>query len=495
MNNKEKLLELSLYSYADVNKALTNKLLNISPELNPNDIFKFLKSKKLDTLNKRLACIWDLESEIEKIILDNIHLSDEILILDNIKRVITEKYPQLDMSEDTFKIFMRNRNFKGINNMRSFVALCEGDIDECKMYSTESDTIAAYSILRTLIILNEYNETNEESKSDIISDLTNKIIDHLYKGSSKVNVNKMMNLSFRHKDFLLSDYRDYIKTTPALYLEGVLKVIKLYFESNNLMNKYNELIKAYENLYSSTEKINKNNDSNIVKEVEKIEEKIDDVELENVSIDDLVSTNEIEPEIMEDVNCNEVDEKIENDTKDSSTTLENIKLKAQELLNLVDELENTKEEVKQAEVNNNSIEVVSELEKENERLRNEIEILKRRVSDVSLKDFIKQVGGRECGYQLSELYMLCEGIIEDDGNIPGRLINLFGMLENNYLEAFTEDKEINQEFEIDRKTLSQKYMLEMPLRGDDEIIKVKLIKNGWKYNGEIIVSPLVRQII
>ncbi|MBQ3420878.1 MAG: hypothetical protein IJH34_04280 [Romboutsia sp.] len=91
--------------------------------------------------------------------------------------------------------------------------------------------------------------------------------------------------------------------------------------------------------------------------------------------------------------------------------------------------------------------------------------------------------------------MLCEGIIEDDGNIPGRLINLFGMLENNYLEAFTEDKEINQEFEIDRKTLSQKYMLEMPLRGDDEIIKVKLIKNGWKYNGEIIVSPLVRQII
>ncbi|MBQ3420879.1 MAG: hypothetical protein IJH34_04285 [Romboutsia sp.] len=321
MNNKEKLLELSLYSYADVNKALTNKLLNISPELNPNDIFKFLKSKKLDTLNKRLACIWDLESEIEKIILDNIHLSDEILILDNIKRVITEKYPQLDMSEDTFKIFMRNRNFKGINNMRSFVALCEGDIDECKMYSTESDTIAAYSILRTLIILNEYNETNEESKSDIISDLTNKIIDHLYKGSSKVNVNKMMNLSFRHKDFLLSDYRDYIKTTPALYLEGVLKVIKLYFESNNLMNKYNELIKAYENLYSSTEKINKNNDSNIVKEVEKIEEKIDDVELENVSIDDLVSTNEIEPEIMEDVNCNEVDEKIENDTKDSSTTL------------------------------------------------------------------------------------------------------------------------------------------------------------------------------
>ena len=77
----------------------------------------------------------------------------------------------------------------------------------------------------------------------------------------------------------------------------------------------------------------------------------------------------------------------------------------------------------------------------------------------------------------------------------GRLINLFSALQSIGITPYFAGREIGESFELERQELIDNFMLEEPLAAETEDkIKVSLQNNGWKYNGRVIVKPLLRKI-
>ena len=228
----------------------------------------------------------------------------------------------------------------------------------------------------------------------------------------------------------------------------------------------------------------------VVQVLESKYNKGDEIEVININIDEF----EISPDIVVDISIeNEINQEIneKNDYK-------KIKYHLTETLNLLSDLEKNRndENLDEYKVKNNELQdEINRLEEENNRLKNEIDILSSRASATSLKEFIQTIGGREYGYQLTDLYLLSEDIMSDDGNIPGRLINMFALLSAYNIEPYTSGKEIGDIFEIELKELAQKYSLESRIQETDEKIKVQLLKFGWKQNRDILVQPLVKQVL
>lgn len=489
MTNKVSMLEQVLKYHTFSNNRLILKVAQKHKGLNNNEFMKFLKDLSIDNRTMRMSTIWTIEEIIEENILKNIHKSDEILITEDAYKESKSKFNKLINNEDTFKFIMRHRGYKNINDMRAFAAICEGDIEVYKAYSRNSDNILSYAILRVLAIANEYNDSKGQEKTNEILQLTKNILTSIYgiKDAYSLNVETVMRNNFKEKDYLLEEYKKVATKGEVLFASGVFKILKEYFEKEQNLQAYEVIKENFEKAFLETSLEEK-------EDVDACENKESSLSEDCISISEEDKKDDLD-DILEVVEIN-IDE-IGIETKEEIVLNEDeiakeIKTRLEEIESFVVQMKTHKK--KENENEQEKLDFIKDLKDENTRLKNEIEVLRRRVSEVSLKDFIQRIGGRECGYQLSELYMLSEGIMEDDENIQGRLINLFGILEGYFLESYLGKYNINDEFEIDRKTLSQNYILEMPLRGDDEVVKVRLIKNGWKYNSEVIVPPLVRQL-
>lgn len=444
--NKEKIIEFYLKKFTlDANKP-AHKLnkQNIQRE----DIKKVLDEVDLFNISSRLNYIWNLDYVIENTVIENIHISDETLITNKIYTQMKELFPNVKISEESFKDILKNRHIKSINSMRALVGICNGEIHTFNDYDKNNKYLLANYIIKTLILSN-MNCKDIKNEFVEVKELTN--------DNKKYHpINNILKFDWCFDEDIFNEFRLFMKSKKVLYTDGVLNILKDYIKDKEKFNK------ILENKLESEEKR---------------------TDLIEIDINEL----NIEPEISGLI-TNAIEEIYIDNNKSVKST---IKEKLMESLSLLDELKE--------EDNSNVIEELKskneELESENKRLKHEIEVLKSKVSSTSLKEFIQKMGGPEFGYQLTDLYLLSEDILADDGNIPGRLLNMFSLLEMYNIEPYTAGKSIGEEFDIELKELGQNYNLEAPIRSNEEKVKVKIVKYGWKQNNIVIVSPLVKQII
>ena len=417
-----------------------------------------LEDVGLIKLEDRTEYIWSLESILETTVLNKIYLSEESSLVQEVKDNIEKLYPKIKLSEELFKSLLSSRNYSGINEMRAFTALCNADIDTYNTYSLSDKKMLLRYIIRTLALCN-MNIDDLELFYEFIKNITDTQCDEesLYKN--------MVKQEWRNKDYLIKEFRVFCKSEKPVYVDGIIKIIKENLEKAGL---YNKVVQVLESKYNKDD------------EIETINIDIDEFEISPDVVVDISIENEIEKEINE-----------KNDYK-------KIKYNLTETLSLLSNLEKNRNDgsVDEYKIKNNELQdEINRLEEENNRLRNEIDVLSSRASATSLKEFIQTMGGREYGYQLTDLYLLSEEIMSDDGNIPGRLINMFALLSAYNIEPYTSGKEIGDIFEIELKELAQKYSLESRIQETNEKIKVQLLKFGWKQNRDILVQPLVKQVL
>ena len=440
--NKGKIIEFYL-------KKITLNVNKPTHELNKkgikeDEIKKVLGEVDLITVSSRLKYIWSLDYVIENTIIENIHLSDEILIINKIYTRMKELFPNVKISEESFKNILRNRNIKSINSMRALVAICYGEMSTFNDYDKDNKFLLANYIIKSLILSNlNCNDIKNIFKE--IKKLTN--------NNTQYNpIDTILKFDWCFSDKIFNEFKLFMKSKKVLYTDGVLNILKDYIEDKEKFNKI---------LGNKSESEQKR--TNLI-----------EIDINELNID---------PK-MKDLTINAIEDiYIDNNAKNKSIK-SIIRENIMESLNLLDKLKE--------EDNSN---IIEELKNENKRLKYEIEILKSKVSSTSLKEFIQKIGGPEFGYQLTDLYLLSEDILVDDGNIPGRLLNIFSLLEMYNIEPYTAGKSIGEEFEIELKELGQNYNLENPIRSNEEKVKVKIIKYGWKQNNNVIVSPLVKQLI
>lgn len=418
------------------------------------DIDSILEEVNLFPDENRNKYMWNLENIIENVILNKIHISDESLIINEIKSEIEHIYPNIKLNEDNFIKLLRDRRYRNINDMRAFSAICNGDLATYNNYSTsECDLISSY-IIKTLILFNLDIKQIEEIYI-YLNTLYNEV------SYEQSEYKKVLRYDWKFKNNILKSFVEFNEGKKPVFIDGVLSILKSYLDDKT----YNEIFAERE----STE------DKLIVQEI---------------NIEDF----NIKPDIVnhtEDVVVDETTE-CEIEGTENYNIQEKIKSNLLEVLELVNKFKEIKEssndEVEDLKIKN------KELEDENIRLRNEIEVLKSRVSSVSLKDFIQKIGGQESEYELTDLYLLSEEILKDDGYIPGRLLNMFNVLIQFNIEPHTFGKKIGDTFEIELKELSQNYNLSTRIKEVEGPIKVELLKYGWRQNKDIIVRPLVKQV-
>lgn len=445
--NKQEIIEFYLRSFTlDADKP-AHKLNK--KNINKDEIKKVLDEAGLFTISSRLNYIWSLDYAIENTVIKNIHLSDELLITNKINNKMEELFPNLKISEESFKNILNNRYIKSINSMRALAAICHGDINTFNDYDKENKHLLANYIIKTLVLSN-MNCNDIQNKFDEIKEITN--------DNRKFHpIDNILKFAWNFDEDILNEFKEFMKDKKEVYTEGVLNILKDCIKNED---SFNQIL------------------------VSKLESQENSADLIEIDINEL----SIEPK-MEEVTTDVKDEIYMDYNKQSIKLI--IKEKLMKSLSLLEELNE--------EDNSNIVEEIKakneELENENKRLKHEIEVLKSKISSTSLKEFIQKMGGPEFGYQLTDLYLLSEDILEDDGNIPGRLLNMFSLLEMYNIEPYTAGKLIGEEFEIGLKELGPNYNLEVPIRSKEDKVKVKIVKYGWKQNNTVIVSPLVKQII
>lgn len=445
--NKQEIIEFYLKNFMlDIDKPAYK--LN-KRNIEKDEIKKVLYESNLLDIKSRLNYIWSLDCVIENIVIENIHLSDEILIINKIHNQMKELFPSVKISDESFRNVLNNRYIKSINSMRALDAICHGDINTFNDYDKDNKYLLANYIIKTLILYN-INYKDIQNKFNEVKELTN--------NNRKFHpINNILRFDWKFDDSIANEFKEFMKDKNEVYTKGVLSILKHCIKDEESFNKI---------LMS------------------KLESQQNSEYLVEININEL----NIEPEMGE-VKIDVKDEIYTEHGKQSiKLTIKEQLIKSLSLLEELKEEDNSKilEELK---VKN------EELENENKRLKHEIEVLKSKVSSTSLKEFIQKMGGPEFGYQLTDLYLLSEDILSDDGNIPGRLLNMFSLLEMYNIEPYTAGKSIDEEFEIKLKELGQNYNLEAPIRSKEEKVKVKIVKYGWKQNNTVIVSPLVKQII
>lgn len=445
--NKQEIIEFYLRSFTlDVDKPVYK--LN-KRNIEKDEIKKVLDEANLLNINSRLNYIWSLDYFIEKIVIENIHLSDEILIINKIYNQMKELFPSVKISDESFRNVLNNRYIKSINSMRALAAICHGEISTFNDYDKDNKYLLANYIIKTLILSN-MNCKDIQNEFDEIKELTN--------DNRKFHpINNILRFDWNFDDSIANEFKEFMKDKNEVYTEGVLNILKNCIKDEESFNKI--LMSKLESQQNSEDLIEIDiNELNIVPEM-----------------------GEVKTYVKEEIYIEHGKQSIKSTIKEqlmkSLSLLE--ELKEEDNSNIVEELKAKNEE----------------LDNENKRLKHEIEVLKSKVSSTSLKEFIQKMGGPEFGYQLTDLYLLSEDILADDGNIPGRLLNMFSLLEMYNIEPYTAGKSIDEEFEIELKELGQNYNLEAPIRSKEEKVKVKIVKYGWKQNNTVIVSPLVKQII
>lgn len=474
MNNRDKILEVALRRY-------NQKIMFVLEKkgIKRKETIEVLRELDLESPVSRSILVRELETELESLIKNNINTEEMSFVVRKLEKYINENYPKLNISSGVVKSFISSRYFETLNDMRAFKELCNGNLEMYNLFSGGSKELLMYAIIRVLALVMPSN-VEVVNLEDII---TSKFGGEGYDKNQSVYA-KILKREMGKAGYLIKYYKERVDSSMLCFYDGVLNILdpvlkecgyEISSDKNKEVVDVNvEEIELIDSLLNETESCASAptlSEVSLVKEesleVEPAKEVVEEAKNEPISADDTKS------ECIED--------------EDDLTKL---KKKVAECVDLIEKLEQEKSSINDVVLNSE----IEELKIENARLRNENERLRVKAEGASLKSFIQKAGGIDANYQLSELYLLSEDMIEDDGNTVGRIINILTMLEGFGISAYFGGRQYLEEFEIERKELAKKYTLEMPLTGTNDVVKVKLIKNGWMQDGNIIVLPLVKQI-
>lgn len=461
MNNKEKVLDVALKRYAQKTAFIKEALDKRG--VSRKETTLILKDIELDRAVNRVDFVRDLDNKLEHLINQHINGEDMSYIVRKLNNYIDEKYSNIGMTTNVVKSFVASRHYNTVNDMRAFKALCDGDLETYNLFAGGSKELLMSSIIRVLSLV-------LPSNVEVMN--LEKVVTDKFGGEGKDNspsiYAKVLKRDMGKDGYLIKYYKEKVDSSTLCFYEGVLSILEPVLKECGCEIS-----------------CDKNEDV--------VEDEASDL------IDSLLNETEncAAAPTLQGTEDNDKREEIASDIKSEVTTenLENeddlmvLKKKVAECIEIIAKLEE-RQSVKDV----SSTSELEELKIENAKLRNENEILKVKAEGASLKEFIQKAGGRDANYQLSELYLLAEDMIEEDGNTIGRFINVLTMLEAFGISAYFGGKKYLEEFEIERKELAKKYTLEMPLVGANEVVKVRLIKNGWMQDGNVIVLPLVKQI-
>ncbi len=436
-------------------------------EFDKNLILNELESLKLSDISTRNEFYWELQKLIEIHVYKNPGLND----LERLSEMIVESWNlenKLKIKKPVVVTALNQMNLTFLNSQKSFNAVCDGDLRSYKIFAKDNPSMLADLLFRVAIC------TSETKPVEVVNDLIPLLFE---KENGSMGIKSAKRLKFHIRgNFLKSkakEYREYHTREDFVFIKGLHSIL------NSISKETIDDISIKSFLTKLNDFLNNDNIVNENKDEENTE--LNQASLKKEEVITEPETSLPLPEI----------------TKDIPSSLESVIYSLQDVISRIKE-EN--EEINFVETNMKSKleERLSIAEEEIKRLNLELNIEKEKTRLSEEKAYInvlQAIGGETSNYLLSDLFEESQGMTPVNHNISiGRLINLFSSLSLAIgLEEHGSGYELGNTFSLHKDTLIKEFRIDGPLKTQEEIINVKLIKFGWTLNGKVIVQPLVSE--
>lgn len=452
------------------------------------ELDELLRKNDLDTFAKRSRFLWKLQVVVEKVVYEHPYeLNSDVA--DLVVKEWNEKFfPVID--KFVARAMLDNLPIRHDMMKQAFCALCSGNFSSYELYTQKDPQLFVQLFVRSV--------TQFVDRQAFIFPLAEVVLPSLF---SDIHVRREVKKSLRSLLLVKRDNED-MPDYKMMYQYGqTFSPDELVF-NKGLLNIIVPILKEKEeqefivNFLHNVEKKAKHllMDEIIQEETKQTEIKEGVIQEGPQQVETVVEekTNEMETAAVSSASI--VSERLQHLAKEVERFATLMKTNLQEL---EQQLTYSNQSSETAEAD--SKEVIAQLKEENERLYMEIEKIKQQQAETEwkrFKQFVQAVGGNQNHYLLSELYEESQGLTREDLEITrGRLINLFNALSLFGLEPTAYGYEIGQELTLTRQELREKFMMMQQIVSPTNEVCVKIVRYGWMLYGQVIVQPLVEEVV
>ncbi|MGG3469003.1 hypothetical protein ABES02_16165 [Neobacillus pocheonensis] len=506
MDIQSQVLDRVLRNFGKTDEEIITNGKNVSE----NDFKKYLKELNLEDFQSRNVFYWELQSEVEKAVYENIALDDS----ERISEIISESWNQnkdIKVTPSVVLSFLYVLNFKFPNSRKAFAAICDGDFQSYKAFNNKANIFSDLLVRYLTCIYPKNNMIHALFTSE-------KLIPRLFESAGK---NEAMN-SFERQGLSqkkgrlgfsqMSKYKRIIGVENLVFADGMRAILLDVLKEEDSMEIFVGLRKKLESPVSKEEKEEFEVDNLLEEETLKVNTPIlmgNNEKHDLDHMDEEVPVDPVESLEVDESNIDTADQAVISGLDEVSEERE-MTPKNKILSSLEQALESLQQAITQVSLIDVE-EKTTELEETdtNRRLKIAEEEINRlqlalsqerekvaQAEEKAYKNVLQAIGGESSNYLLSDLFEESQGKIPDNPNIStGRLVNLFSSLSLAIgLEEFNGGHELGESFKIQKTELIKNYRIDGPIERQDHEIPVKLLKYGWTMNGMVIVQPLVTEV-
>ncbi|MBY0124399.1 hypothetical protein [Bacillus sp. S/N-304-OC-R1] len=509
MDIKTQILDSVLRKYAKSDKELFSSAENISEE----EFKEKLIELNLSDLSKRNSFFWELQLVVEKCVFNQVGSDDNESLAEMVVKTWNETN-ELKINQSLALSFIYIINLKFPNTRKAFIAICDGDLQSYKTFSSNKSWLFNDLLVRFLACI------CGKQQYSLVLPTVEQIMPLLFESTSKSDYRESVaRVGFKHKKGLnfvkMSAYRKIVGVNDLVYAEGMKSI--LLGALNEI--EETEVLSTLKQRLNSVVEIVDQNDS---------EEDFGMEDLLDNHAPEVNTQNSLSPKRKEgsfnefdeagvSVAVNEEVSRLVEREKQTEASLDGppvlVKKLKDELHNeIVAALDNALTAVKSAIVKASELSNTQSLvtqdsdqnqlkiaKEEIDRLKQALQQEKEKVELAEEKAFVKvlnAIGGESSNYLLSDLFEESQGKAPISPNISaGRLINLFSSLSLAIgLEEHSNNYELGSVIEINKDELIKNYSIDGPIVSQNDSINVKLLKFGWAINGKVVVQPLVTEV-
>jgi hypothetical protein len=491
MDNQTKILEAVLKNYGK----LDTEFFTINNHIPEEEFKKILSELKLSDLNARNIFYWELQAEVEKQLYTN---NDSERVAESVANTWNQK-KEIKVNSQVVLMFIHLANLRFPNSRKAFSAVCDGDFQSHKAFSTKPNLFVDL-LLRYL--------TSIYSKNRFLNILyvAQRVLPRFFENSSKLDVqDSFKRLNFMKKPGFLhysgmNTYKRLIGVENLVFAEGMkeilLEVLTDEEESKDLRDLKNLL-------HSLPTQDKEESEVNHYLEEEAYQvnkpTKQEELSTEEIIEGSVQAATTIVEEVERQVTTtNPIELIAEASSKEQRPalliSLEHALASVQEAMNHANEPVNN-----QQQEHFDSIRQLNIAEDEIKRLDLALQQEREKVAQAeekAYKKILQAVGGESGNYILSDLFEESQGITPENPKISmGRLINLFSSLSLAIgLEEHSFGFNLGETFKLQKEDLIKNYQIDGPIQSQENEIQIKLVKYGWMMNGIVIVQPLVTEV-
>lgn len=463
MDTKERLIDFILRNHGQSKERLDEQLIIQFKEEEREQI------EHVDVpLQKRNDFYWRLYALTERVFIEQSDISDDEQLASIVAQEWnkSEKVPHL--TSEVCRLFIQRSDLKMSNKRKALESICRGDIESYMSFQSHSrfftESLTRYVICQAKFI-------NEFDLYELIDEITAWFFPE---GQREMAKTAMRNLSFlpaKKVTGRLKAYQKYVGAERLVFQAGLTEILIEHKGQHKLSNR--------------------------------LESFISHLGLAEVTSDEHTSQLLVSTPVVASASLTI--------QEDSFGVLKGLLTQAQGMITSLEQQQLQHiEEVKalaeiRVEATRQKVSTISEqatlriAEEEIERLKQALEqekVKTQQVEEKARNQIIVALGGSRGKYLLSDLLEESQGIKPSNPNVTtNRLINLFTNLNLVMgLEEYSDGRELNEEFTINRNELSKTFEVNAPIQSQEDDITVKIIKYGWKLDNKVVVSPLVAEI-